>query len=292
MPNLRMIRRRISAVTSIQQVTGAMQMIAASRVRKAQQQILQTRPYAHKLEGLMSHMASQIAQGDHPLVTPRPVEHATLIVVTADRGLCRAFNSNVIRRATERRDDLVAQGATVDLITIGRKSTEYFKRRSADYPIVASHPGVFQHLKISTAQEVAAQAVELYRIAATDYVELIYNEFKNMLQQNLIVKPFLPLCPVEPPETSESSSAVDYIYEPDLPSIWNRLVSQYLELEIWRVLLESSAAELAARMTAMEEATENAADMIKNLVSIRNKVRQGTITQELSEIVGGSDALE
>jgi F-type H+-transporting ATPase subunit gamma len=292
MPNLRMIRRRISAVTSIQQVTGAMQMIAASRVRKAQEQILQTRPYAQKLEGLMSHMASQIAQGDHPLVTPRPVEHATLIVVTADRGLCRAFNSNVIRRATERRNDLVAQGATVDLITVGRKSTDHFNRRSADYPIVASHAGIFQSLKISTAQEIAAQAVELYRTRTTDHVEVIYNEFKNMLQQDLIVKQFLPLCTVVPSDDSEGSSEVDYIYEPDLAAIWDRLVSQYLDLEIWRVLLESSAAELAARMTAMEEATDNAADMIKSLISVRNKVRQATITQELSEIVGGSDALE
>ena len=289
MPNLRMIRRRINAVTNIQQVTKAMQMIAASRVRKAQEAIEQTRPYASKLETLMQHMATVIAQGEHPLLTHRPLRRATLIVVTADRGLCRGFNSNVIRMAVQRHSELTSQGAEVEFITVGRRACDFFRRRSNVYSLVAQHSGVFQRLDFLNAQEIAVQAVTRYENGDTDLVELLYNEFRNLLQQDLITKQFLPLEPVEP---SDGETIADYIYEPSKQLIWERLIEKYVDLEVWRVLLESNAAEQAARMTAMEEATNNAADMIKNLISIRNKVRQASITTELNEVVSGSEALE
>ena len=284
-----MIRRRIAAVSNIQQVTRAMQMIAASRVRKAQEATEQTRPYATKLETLMQHMATVVAQGEHPLLSQRPLRRATIIVVTADRGLCRGFNSNAIRHAIERHAELQEQGAEVELITVGRRASDFFRRRGGAYSVVARHAGIFQHLEFLTAQQIALQAVERFTSGATDRVELVYNEFRNLLVQELVTKQFLPLEPVAP---SEGESIADYIYEPSKELIWERLISKYVDLEIWRVLLESNAAEQAARMTAMEEATNNAADMIKNLISVRNKVRQASITKELTEIVGGSEALE
>jgi len=282
-----MIRRRINAVHNVQQVTRAMRMIAASRMRRAQEAIMQTRPYARRLDVLMRHMASRIPQEKHPLLLVRPINHATLVVVTADRGLCRGFNANVIRRAVERYDELAAQGAACEIIAVGRKAYEYFSRRK--YPIVGRHVGIFQHLGFSDAQAISAEATSRFRDAETDLVEIVYNEFKSVLQQKLVSEHFLPLEPVEP---SGRGLFVDYIYEPTQEAIWEALLEKYLNLELWRVLLESNAAEQAARMTAMEEATKSAEEMIKNLVSIRNKVRQTNITTELTEIVGASEALE
>ncbi len=288
MPNLRQIRRRISAVSNIQQVTKAMQMIAASRVRKAQDRILQTRPYAERLETLMHHMASMVAQSGHTLVEEREIRHATVIVVTGDRGLCRAFNTNAIRAGLDAHEELTEAGAEVEFIAVGRKSAEYFRRRRGTYKLAAEHPGLFSHLEFLHAQQIAVQVVDRYREGDTDRVVVAYNKFKNMLQQELITKQFLPLRQVKP----SVDNLVDYIYEPGKEAIWEQLIAQYVDLEVWRILLESNAAEQAARMTAMEEATNNAQDMIKDLTSVRNKVRQGNITRELSEIVGGSSALE
>ena len=257
-------------------------------MRKAQDRILQTRPYANKLETLMQHMASMVAQSGHPLLEDRDLKRATVIVVTGDRGLCRAFNTNAIRAGLEVHEELTDQGTEVEFVAVGRKCAEYFRRRQSTYQLLAEHPGVFGDLEFLTAQQIAAQAVDRYEAHDTDRVVLVYNKFKNMLQQDLVTKQFLPLQPVEP----STEGVVDYIYEPDKEAIWERLISQYVDLEVWRVLLESNAAEQAARMTAMEEATNNAQDMIKDLTSVRNKVRQGNITRELSEIVGGSSALE
>ncbi len=287
MPNLRMIRRRINAVHNIQQVTRAMRMIAASRMKKAQEAIMQTRPYARRLEVLMRHMASRVPQEEHPLLAVREIRRATLVVVTGDRGLCRGFNANVIRRAAERYEALVNQGADCEIITVGRKAYDYFRRR--ERRILHHHVGIFQHLNFSHAQAIARQATERYERVETDLVEIVYNEFKSVLQQTLVAKHFLPLEPVEP---AEQGHFVDYIYEPSKEAIWTDLVGKYLNLELWRVLLESNAAEQAARMTAMEEATKSAEDMIKQLISVRNKVRQTNITTELTEIVGASEAVE
>lgn len=287
MPNLRMIRRRIAAVRNIQQVTRAMRMIAASRMKKAQQAIMQTRPYARRLDSLMRHMASQVPQESHPLIAVREIRRATLVVVTGDRGLCRGFNANVIRRAVDRYDALTQAGAGCEIITVGRKAHEYFRRRS--YPILHHHVGIFQHLSFGHAQAIAGQVVERYSSADTDLVEIVYNEFKSVLQQNLITGRFLPLEPVEP---QDGKHFVEYLYEPSRETIWSNLVGKYVNLEVWRIILESNAAEQAARMTAMEEATKSAEDMIKQLVSVRNKVRQTNITTELSEIVGAAEAVE
>ena len=287
MPNLRMIRRRISAVETIQQVTRAMQMIAASRVRRAQESILQARPYADRLDLLIRHMASQVEQDAHPLLAVREHRHATLVAITGDRGLCRGFNANVLRQTMERRAAFEAEGASVEVVAVGRRAVEYFARN--DVPMALSLPGVFQHIEFQTAVTIAEYTAEQFRAGATDLVEVIYNEFLSMIRQDLVTRQFLPLAPVP---VDEDELFVDYIYEPDRQAIWSSLIDKYLNFTVWRMLLESNAAEQAARMTAMEEATNNAEDMIKNLVSVRNKVRQTSITTELGEIVGAAEALK
>jgi F-type H+-transporting ATPase subunit gamma len=287
MPNLRMIRRRISAVQNIQQVTRAMRMIAASRLRRAQESIEQTRPYSDQLDTLIRHIGSLVEQDGHPLVTPRKQKRATIIVITGDRGLCRGFNSNALRLATERHDELTAQGIEVEILAVGRKAAEHFNRRHMS--VVKAMPGVFQHLDFQTAVDVAGVASQRYMDGDTDLVEIVYNEFKSVMRQELVARQFLPL---EPLPVDDDEQFVDYIYEPDREQIWQSLLGKHLNFAIWRALLESNAAEQAARMTAMEEATNNADDMIKNLISVRNKVRQTSITTEIGEIVGAAEALQ
>ena len=288
MPNLRMIRRRISAVETIQQVTRAMQMIAASRVRRAQESILQARPYTDRLDLLIRHLASRVDQDAHPMLNVREHRHATLVAITGDRGLCRGFNANVLRQTMDRRAALEAEGASVDVIAVGRKAVDFFARN--DVPTALSLPGVFQHIDFQTAVTIAEYAAEQFHTGETDLVEVVYNEFLSMIRQDLVTRQFLPLAPV--PVVEEDQMFVGYLYEPDREAIWSSLIDKYLNFSVWRMLLESNAAEQAARMTAMEEATNNAEDMIKNLVSVRNKVRQTNITTELNEIVGSAQALE
>jgi F-type H+-transporting ATPase subunit gamma len=282
-----MIRRRISAVHNIQQVTRAMKMIAASRMRKAQESILATRPYVRRLDVLLRHVASRIPQESHPLLVVRPVRKALLIVVTGDRGLCRGFNANAIRRTVERHAELTEQGVECSLITVGRKAYEYFAKRG--YSVTASHIGIFQHLNFLDAQAIASEATNLQRTADVDSVEIIYNEFKSVISQVTTLEHFLPVEPIVP---EGDTGFADYLYEPSLQDIWDSLVEKYVNLEIWRVLLESNAAEQSARMTAMEEATKSAEDMTKRLIAVRNKVRQTNITMELNEIVGAANALD
>ncbi|HRS94047.1 MAG TPA: ATP synthase F1 subunit gamma [Candidatus Latescibacteria bacterium] len=287
MPNLRMIRRRINAVNNIQQVTRAMKMIAASRMRKAQENILVARPYVRRLETLLRHIASRIPQGAHPLLDVRPVKKALLIVVAGDRGLCRGFNANAIRRTVERYGELKAQGVECSLIAVGRKPYEYFGKRG--FPIAASHTGIFQHLNFLDAQEIASEATKLFLNRDADLVEIVYNEFKSVIQQVVVLERFLPVEPIAP---EDGDMPCHYLYEPSLEAIWSSIVGKFVNLEIWRVLLESNAAEQSARMTAMEEATKSAEEMTKRLIGIRNQVRQTNITTELTEIVGAANALE
>jgi F-type H+-transporting ATPase subunit gamma len=289
MPNLRMIRRRITAVQNIQQVTRAMRMIAASRLRRAQEGIEQTRPYADQLTEFIRHLAAQVDQESHPLLEEREVKKATIIVIAGDRGLCRGFNANAFRKAIHRSEELATQGVATDFIVLGKKTVDFFRRRRL--PVVEAFPGIFQHLDFATATAVARLATERFLNGETDLVEVIYNEFVSVLRQNLVARQYLPL-KATPDESEESANEYDdYIYEPDQEYIWRALLDKYLNFAVWRMLLESNAAEQAARMTAMEEATNNAEEMIKNLISVRNKVRQTSITTELTEIVGSAESL-
>ena len=285
MPNLRMIRRQITAVQSIQQVTRAMRMIAASRLRRAQDALECARPYAVRLNELMEHMAARIDQEAEPFFEQRERKRVTIILVAGDRGLCRGFNANVQRLAIQRQKELEEQGIDTEFIAVGKKPVDFLRRRRIE--TLDEFPGIFQHLHFSDAAAISDLARNRFSSGETDEVEIIFNEFKTVLKQELRVLQYLPLKPVKP----EEDSLTKYIYEPDKQEIWRELLDKFLNFEIWRILLESDSSEQAARMTAMEEATNNAEDVIKNLISVRNKVRQTGITTELSEIVGSAEAL-
>ena len=287
MATLREIRQRISSVKSTQQITKAMKMVAAAKLRRAQENILAIRPYAYSLRDLIGHLSGLDEDVVRlPLLEKRPVEKVLIVTVAADRGLCGGFNSNVMRAAV----NLIEQyGDTkYDLLTIGRKSSEFFSKR--DYPIYKKEPNFFHDLTFEDAVSVSRTLISAYESKEYDRIEIVYNEFKSAIQQNIITEQFLPFTPQE--GESEHFKNIDYIYEPDVKTILNTLIPKDLNVQIWRILLESNAAEQGARMTAMENATENAEEMKSTLTLHYNRARQAAITRELSEIVGGADALK
>jgi F-type H+-transporting ATPase subunit gamma len=292
MATLRDIRRRIAGVKSTQKITKAMKMVAAAKMRRAQESIMQARPYARTMAGMLKHLASTVDTARFPELSPRPEpETVAIIVVTADRGMCGAFNSNIFKAAIAHIQtnyaDLNAQGR-VKLILVGKKGAEFFSKRG--YAIYAKHVGVFQGLNFTTARTVAAEAVAAFKRGEFERIDIVYNEFKNAAQQRLVVEQFLPVPP--PVEKNQAShKKIDYIYEPTGDQIIEALVPKHLNFQMWRVLLESNAAEQGARMTAMENASTNARDLIRVLELNYNKARQAAITKELLEIVSGAEAL-
>ncbi len=305
MASLREIRSRIASVKNTQQVTRAMKMVAAAKLRRAQERIFATRPYAFKIREVIGHLQGRVDPAKHPLFAPRDtVENVLVVVVTADRGLAGAFNTNAIKTAEqtirEQYADHQANG-TLRLVTVGRKGDDHFRRR--DYQIARSFRGLFDKLDVAAAREVVQTIVQGYRDRKWDEVVIVYNEFKNTISQNRIAEPFLPvpseafLTPVmesdaaQVPNT-ESKVAPDYIFEPDADSILDALVPQYLTYQLWRILLESNASEQGARMVAMDNATNNATELLGNLRLTYNRARQSAITTEIIEIVSGANALE
>lgn len=286
MATLREIRRRISSVRSTQQITKAMKMVAAAKMRRAQENILATRPYARKLQETMGHLFATIENSQDALLKIRPEGKVLVVVVSADRGLCGAFNSNIIRKAVH----IIAgyQDKDVYVFPVGRKSYEYFSKR--DYQLFDAKYNFFNHLKFEDAVELVEKLVPVYESEEFDKIEIVYNEFKSAIQQNLTLEQFLPFVPDE--EMSQAESQVDFLYDPGKESILHSLIPKHLNIQMWKVLLESNAAEQGARMTAMESATDNAEDLISRLTLIYNRARQAAITKEISEIVGGADALK
>ncbi|NNE70291.1 MAG: ATP synthase F1 subunit gamma [Rhodothermales bacterium] len=304
MASLRDIRNRISSVRNTQQVTRAMKMVSAAKLRKAQEGIFQTRPYAFKVGEIISHLKRHVDPSTHPLFSQEDnSEGVCLVIVTADRGLAGGFNSNLIKvaeKAIEERFAMERDNGQLHLICVGRKGHEHFAHRG--YQILGDHRGAFDKLSFSTAAEVAKEAVEGYKSHKWDQVFVIYNEFKNTISQNRIVEPFLPipshqfLTPVMEDqglgeEEEELQAAVDYLFEPGAAKILDELVPRYLNYQLWRALLESNAAEQGARMVAMDNATNNAEDLLKDLKLKYNRARQDAITKELIEITSGADAL-
>jgi F-type H+-transporting ATPase subunit gamma len=277
------IRRRIRSVKSTQQITRAMKMVAAARLRRAQERVISARPYANQMLALLSSVAARIEDRVHPLLAERAVEKVLVVVITADRGLCGAFNTNLIRAAQNYVSDHTSQ--RVSLITVGRKGRDYFRKRPVT--IVAEHVNFFGRLEFAHAREIARQIVELYAQQTVDAVEFIYNDFKSVMTQRLIVARILPIKPLKLPE---GHVVIDYIYEQPPEEILNSLLPRFVEVEVYRALLESQAAELAARMTAMDSATNNAADLIDSLTLHMNRVRQAAITREIIEVVSGAAA--
>ena len=285
MPNVLDLRRRIRSVKNTQQITRAMKMVAAARMRRAQERVQNARPYAQKIRAFLSSVAARTEECSHPLLEQRPVRKALLVLITADRGLCGAFNTNLARAAQkylhENRD------LEVRAIAAGRKARDLFRKR--ELHMEGEYISLFQRrVEFSSARQLASQILDLYTNRSVDAVDLIYNEFKSLLVANLKVERLLPLKPVE---VAQGETAVDYIYEQPPAEILSHLLPRYMEAEIYRALLESQAAEFAARMTAMDTATRNARDLLSALTLHLNRVRQAAITKELIEIVSGAAAL-
>ncbi len=286
MATLRDIRRRINSVRSTQQITKAMKMVAAAKLRRAQDRLLNARPYAYRLGQLLAHVAAKEDRSLHPLLAIREPKNICYVVVTADRGLCGSFNTNIIRRAKSEMD---AQGSEkkVSLVAVGRKGFEHFSRRG--YDIIEKYINFFDHLEFKYAVSISNLVQELYQAREFDRVYGVYNEFKSAAVQRVIVEQLLPIEP-ESPEI-EKYQLIDYLYEPSSGKILDEVCPKNLNIQIWRILLESYAAEQGARMVAMGAATDNAEEMIYDLTLYYNKVRQATITKEIADIVGGAEAL-
>ncbi len=284
MATLRDIKQRITGVQKTQQITRALKMVAAVKLRRAQQRIIQARPYAYRLNAIMGHIASKIDRDLHPLLAVREPNRIGYVVVTADQGLCGSFNQNIIRKAESEISQI--QDLEIDLIVIGRKGRDYFLKRN--YNIIGEYITFFKNLEFSQAVDIATLIRDLYIQQKLDRIYLIYNEFKSATQQRVIVEQLLPIIPVVP---EEEKYMADFIFEPDAISILDTLCPKNLNVQIWRVLLESYASEMGARMTAMEYATENADKLISELRLQFNRIRQESITKEILEIIGGSEAL-
>ncbi len=291
MATLREIRRRIASIQNIEQVTDAMRVVAAARLRRAQENINATRPYADKLDTILGHLISRMDTETealtHPLLEEREVKHVCIISVSGDRGLCGSFNSNVIRTTTQRAQHYQDSGADVTLICIGRRTHEHFDRRG--YNISDAYTNIFRNLEFQTAVDVVHEFEHLYVEKKIDKVEVIYNNFKSAILQTVLVEQLLPLVPEFP---EGDTLFLDYIYEPGQIELFEMLLSRHLNMQMWKVLLDSNAAEQAARMAAMENATQKAKELIDELILQRNRARQTQITTEISEIVSGAAALE
>jgi F-type H+-transporting ATPase subunit gamma len=292
MATLREVRNRISGVKKTQKITKAMKMVAAAKMRRAQTAVITARPYANKLKELLEHLVSQAPEQTDPLLMPREVRRIALVVVTADRGLCGAFNANILKAAvhhlTQNFSEWAADGRA-QIICVGKKGADFFGKST--YTVRTKHIGVTNTLVFASAREIARGIVEGYLAGEYDRVEIIYNEFKNVTQQRIAVSRFLPLASDNGGTGRSAAPAVDYIYEPSKEQILEAIVPKHLNFQIWRALLESNAAEQGARMAAMENATENANEMIRSLQLQYNKARQASITKELLEVVSGAEAL-
>lgn len=291
MPTLKDIRVRIKGVKSTQQVTKAMKMVAAAKLRRAQDRAIMARPYAGKLKEMLASLSAKVDTSLNPLLSSRPeVKKVLVVLITADRGLCGAFNTNIIKLAQKiATEDYAAQyrNGGVCMICAGSRGFDYFRKRG--FNIIKGYPGVFQNLDFSIAREIAEKASAMYLKGEVDRVVVVYNEFKSVLAPVLKAEELLPIAAATG-AGKESSS--DYIYEPSPSAIIDELVPKHLNTQVWRVMLESNAAEQAARMSAMDSATENAKELLRTLNISYNRARQAAITKELSEIVAGADALK
>jgi len=272
MANLLEVRRRIRTVKNIQQITRAMKMVAAARLRRAQDRVINARPYANQMLSVLGSLAARVEQRVHPLLAEREIKTILLVLVTGDKGLAGAFNTNLIRAA----QNYIAehQGQKICMLAVGRKGRDFYTKRG--WSLVGEYANIFSRLEFSHAQEIARVIVDLYTREEVDAVDFIYNESKSILVQRLTEERYLPIKPIKP---TEGEVLIDYIYEQPPAEIFKVLLERYIEIEVYRALLESAAAEFAARMTAMDAATNNAGEMIDSLTLHMNRVRQAAITK-------------
>jgi F-type H+-transporting ATPase subunit gamma len=288
MPSLLDIRRRIRAVKSTQQITKAMKMVAASKLRRAQDRIQHARPFALQMQRVLNSLAARVDQSAHPLLDqrqePKAGGRALLFVVTADRGLCGSFNTNVVKASATFITEQAARRVALGLV--GRRGRDYFARRGFD--TLYEQINLFARLRFEDAQAIAATAIEAFVNGEVDSVDLVYNEFKSVMQQRVVVERLLPIPRIEAAPDENAAQPVDYLYEPAPAELFARLIPTHVEVQVFRALLESNAAFFAAQMTAMDAATRNSGEMIESLTLYLNKVRQAAITREIIEVVSGA----
>jgi F-type H+-transporting ATPase subunit gamma len=286
MPSTIDIRRRIRSVKNTQQITKAMKMVAAAKLRRAQERMFAARPYAAGLRQVLASVSTRVDLSAHPLLQARePERNVVVVVVTADRGLCGAFNANVIRAAQNFIREHSFEGA--QLVTIGRKASDFFRRRTIP---IRRQVFVAQALSLETAREIADELIKEFISGDIDGVYVVYNEFKSLIAQQVRADRLLPIASEF--QAAPEHQAIDYLYEPGPEAILSDLLPKHIEFQLYRVLLESAAAEQGARMTAMEAATKNASDMINHLTLTYNRIRQAAITKEIIEIVSGASAAQ
>jgi F-type H+-transporting ATPase subunit gamma len=290
MPSLIDMRRRVRAVKSTQQITKAMKMVAASKLRRAHEKVVATRPFAREARRVLESIASRVDHTSHPLLTRRPGAVAgptMVIVISSDRGLCGSFNTNIIKAAGAFLRDNAGRPMSFGLV--GRKGRDQLSRRGL--PVRFEHVNLPKNIVFAEAEAVAAPAIADFIDGKVDSVYLIYNEFKSVMQQKLVVEQLLPLAPIEAAESKPGVAAADYLYEPSAQRIFDQLLSRLVEAQVLRALLESNAAFYAAQMTAMDAATRNSTEMLEGLTLTMNKIRQAAITREIIEVVSGAQAL-
>ncbi len=298
MPSLRELRRKIKSVRSTEQITKAMKMVAAARLRRGEARILSARPFAVKMEELLSDMMAQVMKNEeglptdevwrHPLLQKKPQGTKGILLITADKGLCGSFNSSLIKKALDALQDCEQNGQKPVVFCVGKKGRDFFKR--TDVRLAGEYLNVFKPVSYAHAELIGQDVMRFFLSEKAQDVTMIYNEFKSVVQQTLIQKTLLPLTP---PAMKRSSPAVQtgYIYEPAREKLLDALFPRYLKAQVFRALLESYAAEMGARMSAMENASKNARELIEDMTLTSNKIRQTAITKEISELVGGAEAL-
>ena len=301
MPSLKAIRTRIASVKSTQKITRAMKMVAGARLNRAQQRILALRPYAVKTQEVLARCTEPHDGEDgadqapaHPLLVRRPEKSVLMLVLTSDRGLCGAFNTNINKRAEREWHARQDKGQKIQLALVGRKGRDYFRRRHA--PVFHVFSGVWEKLDLENARVVVKTLLEPFLKGEVDAIYLVYNEFKSAMTQRVVAERLLPIGPtegaLEEEEGTSNHSLDEFVFEPDREALLGRLVPMYAEISVLRALYESSASEHGARMTAMDSATKNAKEMIDSLTLQYNRARQAAITKELMEILGGAEALK
>jgi len=290
MPNLRDIRTRIRSIKNTQQLTYTMKLVSATKLRRAQEQILAARPYAKRMLQVLNSLATRAHPDSHPLLTWREEKKAELVVITADRGLCGGFNANILKAALEaiRR----REGADPAVTAVGKKARDFFRRRRV--PMRREMVDIFRKVSYTHAADLAQDLMRRYTSGERDAIYVVYNEFKSAIQQRVTVEKLFPVDVQEEFHAARAEAATggSYLYEPDEADLLNALVPKHFQVQTYRILLESAAAEHGARMAAMDGATRNAGQLIKRVTLYYNKTRQAAITKELMDIVGGAEALK
>ncbi len=287
MPNLKDIKTRIESVKSTQQITKAMKMVSAAKFRKAEEAIVQNRPYSDKMLEVLSSLALRTEEEAHPLLERRDPKNVCLVVFTSDRGLCGSFNGSILRSVERFLREKGGQYESVRLYLVGKKSRDFFRSRKVE--VIGEKVELFGKVSYEQAQEIGREIVDRYTNRELDLVYMVYNEFRSALSQQVVYDRLLP---VEPLRVDPETSTTEYLYEPDGVSMLNWVLPRYADVRLFRALLESTASEHGARMTAMDSATNNASDMIDRLTLKYNRARQETITKELMDIVNGVESMK